>query len=140
MRYRGQEYTINVPFPAATDVATVIDDFDGAHERRYGHASPGAPIEFVNLRVAALGKIQKYSHTDSAEPESGDVVTGEREVIFEGTWHTTPILARDKLPATYQAAGPLIIEEHSATTVVPPGWEIEVDRHGSIVMRRRSVE
>ena len=31
--------------------------FHDAHRVRYGHSTPGAPVEFVNLRVAAMGRI-----------------------------------------------------------------------------------
>ena len=139
MRYTGQEYTINVTIPAATDIATIISDFHSAHDRRYGHSSPGARVEFVNLRVAAFGALTKYSHANAYQSEEGDPAIGERKVIFDGVQHTTPILARDKFSTTFKALGPVIIEEQSATTVVPPDWEIEVDTQGSILMRRRSV-
>jgi len=139
MRYTGQEYTINVTIPAATDIATIISDFHSAHDRRYGHSSPGARVEFVNLRVAAFGALTKYSHANAYQSAESDPAIGERNVIFDGVRHTTPILARDKFSTTFKALGPVIIEEQSATTVVPPDWEIEVDTQGSILMRRRSV-
>ena len=137
MRYMGQEYTINVPIPAATDIAATISEFHIAHERRYGHSSPGAPVEFVNLRVAAFGALTKYAQATTYGSEEGDPAVGERDVIFDGVRHTTPILSREKFSANFKAWGPVIIEEQSATTVVPPDWEVEVDTHGSIVMRQR---
>lgn len=138
MRYTGQEYTINVTIPAATDIATTISDFHSAHDRRYGHSSPGARVEFVNLRVAAFGALTKYSQANSYESEESDPAIGERKVVFDGVRHTTPILARDKFSSTFKALGPVIIEEQSATTVVPPDWQVEVDTQGSMLMRRRS--
>lgn len=135
MRYLGQEYTINVPVTAA-GVTAITEDFHAAHDRRYGHCSPGAPIEFVNLRVAAFGGIGKYS-SDAETPDAGtSPEIGEREVVFAGARHATPVLARDRLGADFTAAGPLIIEEQSATTVVPPEWQVKIDKQGSIVLRQ----
>jgi len=139
MRYLGQEYTINVPITSSIDIATTIEDFHKAHDTRYGHSSPGAPVEFVNLRVAALGALEKLEHSSFAAPEESDPLIGTREVIFDGTRHSTPILARDKFCADFSVLGPVIIEEQSATTVVPPGWKVEVDSEGSMLMRRGSV-
>jgi len=134
MRYVGQEYTINVPVVSA-DLSPVIDAFHVAHERRYGHSSPQAQVEFVNLRVAAFGAIRKY--TGGRAAVSGEpAVIGEREVIFDAWSYTTPIVARDRLSLDYTAHGPLVIEEQSATTVVPPGWSVELDEQGSILLRR----
>lgn len=136
MRYVGQEYTINVPL-GTEDIAVIQADFHGAYDRRYGHSSPGAPIEFVNLRVAAFGALHKYPGTNVIAETSGDPVVGERDVVFDGVRHATPIVARDRLGLEYSATGPMIIEEQSATTVVPPGWSVTVDQQGSIVMQKR---
>ncbi|MDJ0653849.1 MAG: hydantoinase/oxoprolinase family protein [Xanthomonadales bacterium] len=134
MRYLGQEYTINVPIDG-TDTNEIIAAFHAAHDRRYGHASPGAPVEFVNLRVAAIGALHKYQHSGRSDAE-GDPSIGEREVTFAGQTHATPIVARDRLAAHYTASGPLVIEEQSATTVVPPGWGVTLDELGSLVLTK----
>jgi N-methylhydantoinase A len=136
MRYVGQEYTINVPIATNAGKDDMIADFQVAHERRYGHSSPGAPVEFVNLRVAALGALLKYTNEADAVGEGQDPNLGRRDTIFDGRAHSTPILARDRLSAGFDARGPVIIEEQSATTVVPPGWVFEVDQQGSILVRR----
>ena len=57
MRYVGQEYTVNVSIGADVDLAVVDKAFHEAHGIRYGHSTPGAPVEFVNLRLAAFGRI-----------------------------------------------------------------------------------
>ena len=139
MRYLGQEYTINVPVSELA-IDRISEAFHAAHDRRYGHASPGAPIEFVNLRLAAFGAIDKFQGDTTAERDDSDPVIGEREIVFDGDRHRTPIVARDRLPPDYAATGPLIVEEQSATTVVPPGWSVSIDREGSIVLRQEAVQ
>lgn len=139
MRYLGQEYTINVPVTDG-DIASVNAAFHTAHERRYGHSSPGAPIEFVNLRVAAFGAIEKYSRASAPVAVDSDPVIGERDVVFDGKRYTTPILARDKLAADFVATGPLVIEEQSATTIVPPHWSIDIDQQGSLILQRETTQ
>jgi N-methylhydantoinase A len=137
MRYTGQEYTINVAVPAQADRSMIMENFNEAHQRRYGHSSPGSPIEFVNIRVAAIGAVSKFDHARAVREDAGkDVKIGEREAVFHGRSYTTPVLARDHLPAGEVGAGPAIIEEQSATTVVPPGWRIEVDSRGNLLLKR----
>ena len=34
------------------------------------------------------------------------------------------------------ARGPLVVCEYSATTVVPPGWRLTVDRTGGLLLER----
>ena len=132
MRYTGQEYTINVSLGADLDLGKTIGDFHAAHERRYGHASPRAPVEFVNLRVAAMGALKKYTY-DQVDAIAEEPSLGRRQAVFDARSHDTIVLARDRLPAGYSAAGPAIIEEQSATTVVPPGWDIRGRSNGESV-------
>ena len=60
-RYGRQAYELTVPVaagditPAAT--AALGRDFHDKHRMTYGHASPDEPVQIVNLRVAAVGKL-----------------------------------------------------------------------------------
>ncbi|MEO0423614.1 MAG: hydantoinase/oxoprolinase family protein [Pseudomonadota bacterium] len=135
MRYLGQEYSINVRLPAM-DLGQILEAFHEAHARRYGHSSPGAPVEFVNLRVAAFGALARHSGGAQAAGEGDPQQLGTRDIVFSGQTVNTSIVARDALPAGYQTVGPLVIEEQSATTVVPPGWGVTVDGQGNIVLKR----
>ena len=56
---------------------------------------------------------------------------GARSVHFgEDGRHEARIFERDLLPAGFEAAGPLIVEEPSATTIVHPGQQLRVDELG----------
>ncbi len=137
MRYVGQEYTINVAVPAAIDTAGIIAEFHAMHQRRHGHSNPAAPVEFVNLRVAAFGAVTRFDHPAAAAAGDGSAArSGERNAVFNGQQFATPVVLRDGLPPGYQTTGPLIIEEQSATTVVPPDWQVTVDEHGNVLLRR----
>ena len=57
-------------------------------------------------------------------------------VWFDGRELPTPIVERTALAAGASLAGPLIIEESGATTVIPPAWTAEVHATGNIVLRR----
>ncbi len=65
VRYIGQEYTLTIPLtqanePATDDFNTAISGrFDEAHDTRFGHANPGAPIEFVAARSTGLGDLTR---------------------------------------------------------------------------------
>ena len=137
MRYVGQEYAISVPVADPLDLGALVDDFHSAYRRRYGHSSPAADVEFVNLRVAALGALRQYDRADAArERNSEPAVRGERPAVFDGRRHPTHVMQRDRLSPSYRSDGPVIIEEQSATTVVPPGWSVSLDRHGNLYLSK----
>jgi N-methylhydantoinase A len=65
-----------------------------------------------------------------------DPIVDKRQVLFGGKPHETLILKRQWMPVDQVYRGPLVIEEESATTVVPPGYQCRVDRLGNILIVR----
>ncbi|MEQ9123294.1 MAG: hypothetical protein RIM80_12095, partial [Alphaproteobacteria bacterium] len=46
----------------------------------------------------------------------------------------TPVYARRLIPAGAGFAGPAVVEQMDATTVVPPGAEVVADAHGNLLI------
>ena len=59
MRYVGQAHEVTVPLGASTTLPGLREAFHQKHEATYGHAAPEEPVEIVNLRVGAIGKVEK---------------------------------------------------------------------------------
>ena len=132
MRYIGQNYELGVEIPAAQmlelpAVAELRRLFFAMHERSYGHHDPKAPIEIVNLRVTAIGRLPPISppkSTTSGTPQA----KGTRRVWFtEDSPRDAAIWWRPDLPVGYIVEGPAIIEQLDATTPVAPGMTARVD-------------
>lgn len=136
MRYVGQEYTVNVPVGAEIALDTIEHDFHEAHRIRYGHSTPGAPVEFVNLRLAAMGRIGEGQAPFKVPAEEHDPLLGRRLVIFASAPHETAVLLRDHLRPGARHEGPVVIEEESSTTVVPPGYAVDVDGLANLLVTK----
>jgi N-methylhydantoinase A len=141
LRYRGQAFELSVPVgEVGADPAAIETDFHRLHREVYGHANPEAAIELVNARLTAYGLVPK----PAAEPHAGsgaplDAARVERRPVwFDGRAHDCPVWERDRLPAGAAFAGPAIVEEFGATTVVPPGWRGTVDLHGGLRFEREA--
>jgi N-methylhydantoinase A len=134
MRYIGQEYWVNVSVGEDVNLEAIENTFHEAHRVRYGHSTPGAPVEFVNLRVAALGRLKRGVVGFQAPQAGEDPVTGTRQVVFEGRPHDTTILLRRPLAPGAQYRGPLVVEEDTATSVIPPGYAMRVDDLGNLIV------
>ncbi len=137
IRYSGQEYFVNIPIHAPFEITSIDADFHAAYKIRYGHSTPGAPIEFVNLRLTAFGRVGSEVLGFQPKADAGDPVQGTREVILDGQSLMTTILNRDAMPIGAQYEGPLIIDESSATTVIPPGYSASVDEFGNVIITRQ---
>lgn len=63
MRYVGQSYELNVPESRS-------DEFDSAHERRYGYCHSGRATEAVTARVKVIGKTPRSERPDLTSPSA----------------------------------------------------------------------
>ncbi len=145
MRYAGQGYELRIGLDGiaagAIDAAALTALAARFHERHaalHGHAAPDAPVEMVSYRLRAVVRVQKLdAQAGAAEAGSGGDATpsARRDVIFgDAAAVDTPVYRRDALGAAQRIAGPAIIEQPDATTVVPPGWTLTRDPHGNLVM------
>lgn len=130
VRYAGQSFEVEVP----------LDDryaasFHAAHQRLYGHADRARAVEvvFVGLRASASQGGAALPRRSARSPGRGAVRNGR--VRTEGGWSRARIVHRDALSTAASARGPIIIEELSATTYLPPGWSAAVGPHGHLVLR-----
>jgi len=137
LRYIGQENSLSIPFSAATRVPDILKAFHNAHERRFGHAQPNNPVEFVNLRLAAVGRLaRERRHALASTSQTTSPIIAERELIFGGRPITANIFSRALLTDQTRYSGPAVIEEESATTFVPPGYGFQLDDWGNLVIQK----
>ena len=146
VRYQSQEFTLNVILkssdePESADfVANLAGRFSTMYHERYGHSNLGAPIEIVALRVQAVGDLGRLEAPRFGTAENPQFKHVIRPVVFDQVEHNTTVVRRDDLAAGHAFEGPAIIVEQTATTVVPPGFDVKVDEFGSLVIRIQEVE
>ena len=118
---------------AAVPFGEFVRAFEDAHRREYGYDIPGRTIEVVNCRLKAIGLIDRpAAQFNGAAGAPHPKAT--RRVHFDAGWIATPIYERDALPVGARLAGPAVIDEMSATTLVPPGARLCVDRAGNLLL------
>jgi len=131
MRYVGQAYELTLP--AGGDFAAALHR---EHEQRYGYSNPARAIEVVNVRARVIGVTPRidWPRQRLGKPQCESAIVTRRRIYFADKAHATPIYAREKLRAGNRIAGPAIISEYSATTVVPPRWNARVDAFENLVL------
>jgi N-methylhydantoinase A len=137
LRYVGQDHGVWVTAPTtngAVQHEEVPRFFHAEHERLYTF-SMDQSIELVAVHLLAS------AHTDRPRLQPlppGDTVAhprAHRMVDFDDKNRLeTPIYVRTQLAPGTTLAGPAIIEEPATTTVVLPGWHVEVDCFGNLIL------
>ena len=142
-RYVGQSYEIMIPVEAPfTDEADeLVRRFHERHEALYGFMAEDEPVELVNIRVTALGLIErpklKKLKPGGPKPPARSL-KGLRDVYLEGPESPIecPVYIRERLKPGNTIDGPLIVEQYDSTTLVNPGWSLTVDPYGNLVIYR----
>jgi N-methylhydantoinase A len=122
------------------ELVRLAERFHEAHQRTYGHRSPGDPVQFVTLRLTVRDR-QRDAGEGRVAPDlehSRLVSAGTARSAYFGERGSivTPVLNRNDL-AGGPVSGPFIVEEYDATTVVPPGASGRLDELGNIVIELR---
>ena len=136
MRYLGQSYAIGIPCDPETVAPPALRSaFEARHAETFGRADFSSACEIVNVRLVSHGVVEKPELRFAPE-EAGDPLIERRPVWFEAGWTDCPILDRRRLASGHVFGGPAIVEEMGGTTVVPPGWRIEVHQSGAFIGRK----
>jgi N-methylhydantoinase A len=140
MRYARQAFEVSVDLPPGPpQVESLRKAFLDTYAQRYGHADAETEVELVNVRTTAIGVTPKPAlrpWSGGADGLAGAVVA-RRAVIFTRAAHECAVYARERLPAGAALAGPAIVEEAGATTVVGPGWAAALDEWGNLRLSAR---
>jgi N-methylhydantoinase A len=136
LRYVGQSYELGIVVPenmrAAALMAHLGESFGREHERTYGHRSDNDPIQIVNLRVTARITAKHAPPATSlrrtAPSRSRRAYFGKRLGVV-----SVEVIDREALGPAWRA-GPFLVDEYDATTLVPPGCRAHRDSSGNIVI------
>ena len=142
MRYQGQNYELSVAVPEGpiteASLPALLAGFADVHRQRYGFAADGDPVQIVTLRVEATGAVRKaelLAHPEAGPEASGAIVQRRPVWLAEARAIVdTPIYARDSLRPGNRFAGPAIVEQMDATTLVPAGWIARVDAYLNLIL------
>jgi N-methylhydantoinase A len=140
LRYQHQGFELVVPWPSgevdAASIAAVIRAFHRRHESLYTFAQEDTPVEIVNLRVDALGVFSRPQLPELPRGgEPGAAIVGHQPIALASGRTNAPIYDRARLGAGDRIAGPAILTQLDATTLLLPGQTAEVHRFGALVIR-----
>ena len=130
MRYRGQGGEVATQWHS--DTVALEAAFEAQHRALYGFTLD-APVECVTLRVEAIGKVaqpprQSLPRGNGARPSSTHLMR------IEGVPADVPVYDRATLGAGDRFAGPAVVSQLDATTLVHAGWHVEVQSSGALIM------
>lgn len=130
-RYKGQSFELQIKQTSGNVVAA----FHRAHRARYGYAQEKNAVEIVSARVRSIGVVEKLKPPRAnvaanvvAKPhDSVETCFGRKKI-------RAAVYQRERLSAGARLRVPCIVNEYSATTLVPGNTSAIVDKRGNLVV------
>ena len=143
IRYVGQSYEIIIPYPKSPIetsqqlIGMIGEDFENAHEQRFGYSDATQSIEIVNVRLKAILPSNKRIPTTQTI-DSGDLghPIDHRDVYFGTTSQQTPVFERSTLKSGQNIAGPALIIQFDTSIPVFPGWSAQTDSLNNLIIKK----
>ena len=143
VRYVGQSFELTVDYPTSRASRSseglsraISDSFYRAHLQRFGYADRGEPVEIVNLRLKLDLAVEKPDlppmQAGGADATGAQIATVS--VVFREGELQTPLYRRDLFATGNRISGPALVVQLDTTTVVPPGWQGEIDPYGNLLL------
>ncbi|HTT51125.1 MAG TPA: hydantoinase B/oxoprolinase family protein [Streptosporangiaceae bacterium] len=134
LRYAGTDTALTVPLAGPDGLAGLVRAFEAAYRQQFSFLMPGKPVvlEAVSVELTAAP-----DDTAASLPAAGDGSPAARVPMFTGGgWAEVDLVPRGGLGPGAAVAGPAIITEDFATTVVEPGWQAELTGRGDLLLTR----
>jgi len=141
MRYAGQFHDLEIPLPPRLDgaMADVLRaTFDREYARLYGQALDGYPVLALNWRVLVAGPGRSLDLRGASDAAGATQALKGRRPIYlpeENASVEVPVYNRYHLNDDAVIAGPAVIEEAEATTILWPGDRLSVDAQRNLVIQ-----
>ena len=143
-RYHGQGFELRANLPegrvTAQNVSDVVASFHQQHRLDYGYHFEEGEVELITIRVIGRETVAPLKVPPIGK-QNGKGIAGallyRRPTTFDdGQTLDTPRYDRGRLMAGQRVAGPAILIQHNATTLLPPGYVAEVAEYGNLHVHR----
>src|SRR4051812_44162639 len=135
VRYQGSDSALIVPFG---EQAAIVAAFEAAYRQRYSFLMPGKPMIVEAVSVEAIVAGDAPAEPRLALQAAREVPSRETVRMYSGgAWHQAALVVREDMRPGDVIAGPAIIAEKNATTVVEPGWEARITELDHILLDRK---
>jgi len=141
MRYVGQGYEIEVPLSKGNienkNIKSIKIEFEKVYKILFGRIEK-MPLEIISWRTIASGPVTNFIiKNKNFNTTSKNIYTKKRPVYFGGkSYIHTKVIDRNNLQKSFQAKGPLIIEERESTLIIPPNFNVRMDPTGNLLIKR----
>ena len=132
IRYAGADSLIEVPLAG---VPAMRAAFEERHHARFGFVGEGALVLDM-IQIEAIARSGETAATTAPPGTASPTPRATVSTFMAGEHRDTPLFDRADIPEGWTTVGPALIVDAVSITVVEPGWGVEVDRLGNLILSR----
>jgi 5-oxoprolinase (ATP-hydrolysing) len=144
LRYQGTDTALPVVVAADSSITSLVAGFEAGYRQRFAFLMPGRALVIEAASAEAIGAAESVADVAAAAPATATTATPLAVVHMHCTlddgsaeaWRDAGLYQRETLPPGARVAGPAVITEANATTVVEPGWAATATARGDLLLQR----
>ena len=143
LKYEGMTHGTTVDFKLGSNIKNSLGEavelFHQRHAELTGHLwKEHERVEIINLRLA-INAAQPHPVPPPQKPakQINAITSPLKRIFFHGGFGSieSQVYQRKNLPSSFFIVGPALIEQESATIVLPPNWNASTDESGNLIIR-----
>ncbi len=142
LKYEGTDTTLEIPRDApggrVNAEADLVAEFERRYRTQYGFLMPDKALIIEAVAVEAIGANARVDEAAPVfPPRSGALSPAKTGRVYTGgTWRNAPVYARRDLWPGNRIAGPAVVAEQNATTVIEPDWAATLTARDHLLVER----
>jgi 5-oxoprolinase (ATP-hydrolysing) len=136
MKYDGTDTTLEIPIAGAATI--IVADFERRYQQQYGFLMPGKALIIEAIAVEAIGRAESAADLmPQFAPRAGPLAPLKTNRVYtDGRFHDALVFERADLRPGDAIAGPAVIRERNATTVIEPGGARALTPRDHLIVER----
>lgn len=134
IRYAGTDSSIEVSHGSLDEMRAA---FETRHAKQFGFIGDAALIADM-VRVEAISRSADDARVSFDLPDTSAPPISHISCFMADEARDAPLFNRNGLAAGFIANGPAIIIDAVSTTIVEPGWQVQVDLIGNLILTRHT--
>ncbi|HEU4622987.1 MAG TPA: hydantoinase B/oxoprolinase family protein [Burkholderiaceae bacterium] len=135
LRYEGTDTALVVDYAT---LHAMRDAFEAAYRKRFAFLMSDKALVVEAVSVEALGRGDMVDEHVAREPSRVSALKPVcmTRMFAHDAWRDTPVVRREDMRCGDVLRGPVIVAERHQTTVVEPGWQMELTPRDHLVLTR----
>jgi 5-oxoprolinase (ATP-hydrolysing) len=135
LRYEGTDTALVV---RAGPREAIAAEFESAHRQQFGFITAGKAhiVEAISVEVIGCAEALVDPGVADGQGSSDPKPAAMTRMFCDGRPGPTPVFDRGALRPGHVIAGPAVIVDANATTVVDPGWQAAMTQHAHLLLER----